>query len=212
MRSPVTHARSLAGLAVLLSLAAPASASPAAAQEAEQETTASAAQPAAGVDAGYTYRIGVGDLLRIAVWKEPELTADVQVRLDGRISVPLLGDILAEGRTLDQLTADIRTRLLRYVEVPQVTVTVREAASARFFVLGEVAASGVFPLTGRTTVIQALALAGGFREFARRDGIVIIRDHPDGQEAIPFNYRDIEAGRDLEQNLSLEPGDTILVP
>jgi polysaccharide export outer membrane protein len=158
------------------------------------------------------YYIAPGDILHITVWKEPELTADVFVRLDGRITVPLVGDIRAGGRTIEQLTTEVRTKLRAFLEVPQVTIIVSQAVSARFFVIGEVTTSGAFPMSGSTTVIQALALSGGFREFAKRDRIVIIRDRRGERRAIPFNFRDIEAGLHLEQNIVLESGDTIIVP
>lgn len=158
------------------------------------------------------YLIAPGDILRISVWKEPELTADVFVRLDGRITVPLVGDVQAAGLTPDQLTMDLRTKFRRFVESPQVTITVSQAVSARVFVLGEVVNSGAYSLTGRTTVIQALALAGGFREFAKRDQIVVIRDRNGYRKAIPFDYKQVKSGAALEQNIVLEAGDTILVP
>ena len=158
------------------------------------------------------YLIAAGDILRISVWKEPELTTDVFVRLDGRITVPLVGDVQAAGRTTEQLATEIRTKLRRFVEVPQVTITVSQAVSARVFILGEVTNSGAYPLTGRTTILQALALAGGFREFAKRDRIVVIRDRPGESKAIPFNFGEVESGKVLEQNIVLEAGDTILVP
>jgi polysaccharide export outer membrane protein len=96
--------------------------------------------------------------------------------------------------------------------MPQVTVTVSQAVSARFYVIGEVTTSGAFPLTGRITVLQALALAGGFREFAKRERIVVIREKGGERRAIPFNFRDLEAGINLEQNIVVEAGDTLIVP
>ncbi len=158
------------------------------------------------------YYIAPGDVLRIAVWKEPELTTDVYVRLDGRITVPLVGDVKAEGRTTEQLATEVRTKMRAFLEVPQVTITVSQANSARFFVIGEVTTSGAFPLAGRITILQALALAGGFREFAKRERIVVIHERHGERKAIPFNFRDLEAGIRLEQNLVLQPGDTIIVP
>jgi polysaccharide export outer membrane protein len=158
------------------------------------------------------YFIAPGDILHITVWKEPELTTDVFVRLDGRITVPLVGDIRAGGRSTEQLTTEVRTKLRAFLEVPQVTITVSQAVSARFYVIGEVTTSGAFPMSGSTTVIQALALAGGFREFAKRDRIMIIRDRRGERKAIPFNFHDVELGLHLEQNIILESGDTIIVP
>jgi polysaccharide export outer membrane protein len=158
------------------------------------------------------YYVAPGDVLRIAVWKEPELTTEVHVRLDGKITVPLVGDVKAEGRTTEQLATEVRTKMRAFLEIPQVTITVSQANSARFFVVGEVTTSGAFPLTGRITVLQALALAGGFREFAKRERIVVIHERRGERKAIPFNFRDLEAGVRLEQNIVLQPGDTIIVP
>ena len=160
----------------------------------------------------YEYLVAPGDVLKISVWREPELTTDVFVRLDGRITVPLVGDILASGRTTEQLSIEVRTKLQAFLEVPQVTITVSQATSARFFVIGEVITSGAFPLSGRTTVLQALALAGGFREFAKRERITIIRERAGTSQAILFNFRDLEAGIHLEQNIALHAGDVIIVP
>jgi polysaccharide export outer membrane protein len=158
------------------------------------------------------YRIAPGDVLHITVWNEPSLSTDAVVRLDGKITVGLLGDLQAAGRTPEELTIEIRTNLRRFLEVPQVTVSVAQAGSARFYVIGEVSISGSFAITGRITVLQALAIAGGFREFARRERIMIIRDGLQGRVAIPFNYRELEVGNKLEQDIPVEPGDIIIVP
>src|SRR5215510_5760592 len=115
------------------------------------------------------YTIGPGDVLQLFVWKEPELTRELTVRLDGRISVPLLGDVEATGRTPAQLAADLSKRFTRFLEAPQVTLGVAQANSTRFYVLGQVNKPGDFALAGRTSVLQGLALAGGFKEFAKTD-------------------------------------------
>src|SRR6185295_5761851 len=107
------------------------------------------------------------------------------------------------GRTTEQVATEIRTKLRAFLEVPLVTLTVHQAISARFYVIGEVGTSGAFPLTGRITVVQALALAGGFRTFAKRERIVIIRERQGVRSAIPFNFRDLESGVRLEQNIPL---------
>ncbi len=168
--------------------------------------------PPAPAEEVLSYSVAPGDVLRIAVWKEPELSGDVFVRLDGMITVPLVGDIRAAGKTTGQIAAEVRDGLRPFLETPQVTVTVTQAVSARFYVIGEVTTSGAFPLTGRITVLQALALAGGFREFAKRERIVVIREARGERKAIPFNFRDLEAGINLEQNIVVEAGDTVIVP
>ena len=170
-----------------------------------------ASQPAAPPEMS-PYYVAPGDVLRVAVWKEPELTTDVFVRLDGRITVPLVGDVKAAGRTTEELTNEIRTRLRAFLEVPQVTITVSQAVSTRFYVIGQVTTSGAFALNSRITVAQALALAGGFREFAKRDRVMLLRENRGERKAIPFNFRDLELGTNLDQNIVLESGDTIIVP
>lgn len=170
-----------------------------------------ASQPAAPPEMS-PYYVAPGDVLRVAVWKEPELTTDVFVRLDGRITVPLVGDVKAAGRTTEELTNEIRTRLRAFLEVPQVTITVSQAVSTRFYVIGQVTTSGAFPLNSRVTIAQALALAGGFREFAKRDRVMLLRENRGERKAIPFNFRDLELGTNLDQNIVLESGDTIIVP
>jgi polysaccharide export outer membrane protein len=148
-------------------------------------------------------------VLQIVVRKEPELSRDALVRLDGRITVPLLGDLEVAGRTPKEVSDDIARGLARFVSAPSVTVAVGQATSARAYVIGQVVRSGEIPLSVPLTVVQALALAGGFKEFAKKDAILVVgRD----RKVTPFDYKKFEAGRDLEQNVGLKPGDTIVVP
>jgi polysaccharide export outer membrane protein len=158
-------------------------------------------------DAGYA--IGPSDVLQVNVWKEPELTREVTVRIDGMITVPLLGDVQAAGQTPRKLAEVLRAGLEQFIEAPRVTVGLGQTNSARFYVLGQVGRSGEFLMSGRTTVLQALALAGGFRDFAKTESIVIVRRD---QTVIPVNYKRITDGRDLTQNVVLLPEDTIVVP
>ena len=166
------------------------------------------ARPAPPAPSG-SYTIGPADLLQITVWKEPDLTRDVTVRFDGMITIPLVGDVQAAGRTPGELADSLAEGLKRFIEVPRVTVAVSQPMSAHFFVVGQVTKSGEFPLTGRTTVLQGLALAGGFKEFAKPEGIVIVRQD---QTVVPVNYKRIADGKDVSQNVLLGPGDTIVVP
>jgi polysaccharide biosynthesis/export protein len=195
------HLRSLT--AALLGLTAVLSAQPAGAQ-------APPARSPEQVEGDYV--IGPGDVLQIFVWKEPDLTRDVTVRVDGKITVPLLGDLAAAGRTPQQLGTDLGKALGKFLASPQVTLGVSQANSSRFYVMGQVNAPGVFPLAGKVTVLQGLALAGGLREFAKSDGIQIIRQAQGTQTFLPVNYKKLEDGRDISQNILLRPGDTILVP
>jgi polysaccharide export outer membrane protein len=167
---------------------------------------------AAAPPATDAYVIGAGDVLQVFVWKEPDLTRDVTVRLDGRITLPLLGDVVAAGRTPPELSAELGKQLARFVDAPMVTLGVAQATSARVYVLGQVAQPGTFPLTGRTTVLQALALAGGLREFVKPDRILVIREEPGLRAPLIVNYKRLEAGSDITQNIVLKAGDTILVP
>jgi polysaccharide export outer membrane protein len=155
------------------------------------------------------YTIGPGDVLHITVWKEPDLTLDVTVRFDGMVTVPLLGDQQAAGRLPAELAESLAKGLARFVEAPRVTVSVIQANSARFYVMGQVVKPGEFPLSSHTTLLQALALAGGFKEFAKADSIVIVRAD---QTVVPVNYKRIADGKDASQNVGLGPGDTVVVP
>jgi polysaccharide export outer membrane protein len=178
----------------------------------EQEQAEEEQETAPRLDRSLKYTIQPMDKIRVMVWREPELTGDYLVRLDGQVTVPLLGDIPAAGRAPAQLSLELREKMQTFLERPVVAVAVVEANSARFFVIGQVGRSGVYPMFGRTTILQALALAGGFREFAKRDRIVIIRQTSGQMISIPFNYKSLEGGKNLEQNIALEPGDTVVVP
>jgi polysaccharide export outer membrane protein len=160
------------------------------------------------------YAIQPGDVIHIVVWKEDALTGDHTVRLDGNVTIPLLGDIKASGRLPRDLAKDISEALKIFIERPIVTVGILTANNARFFVIGKVMISGTFPMFGRTSVVQGLALAGGFQEFAKKSRIRILRFSGDARQqvSIPFNFDDIESGLNLEQNIVLLPGDTIIVP
>lgn len=201
--------------AVGLVVAASSFAGAAAAEPQTVAPVASGAQDAASAAVAPTepsrtepYKIGPADVLQVNVWKEPDLTRDFEVRLDGMITLPLVGDIPAAGRTPTQLADTLAKSLERFIEAPRVTVGVR-ANSARFYVVGQVTKSGEFPMNGRTTVVQGLALAGGFKEFAKTEGIVIIRQD---QSVLQVNYKRIAEGKEISQNVFLAPGDTVVVP
>jgi len=177
-----------------------------------QEESAQAPVTPSDAPADESYLIAPGDVLSLYVWQEPELSANLRVRLDGKITVRLIGDVHAEGRTTEELSTEVASRLEELLEVPIVTVGIEDAASAQIFVIGEVRSSGAFQLIGTTTVAQAIALAGGFSEFAKRERIRIIRRLDSGQVAIPFDFNDLGRGKNLAQNLELKAGDTIIVP
>jgi polysaccharide export outer membrane protein len=157
------------------------------------------------------YRLSIGDKLRVEVYREPQLSQSVEVRPDGKITLPLVGDVTASGTTPRELADTLTERLREYVTTPVVTVIVAEATPPAVYVMGEVNAPGMQPLRTPTTVLQALAMAGGFKEFANTKKIKILRRGEDGAvETLTFNYKDaVEARRDP---LYLKAGDTVIVP
>lgn len=160
------------------------------------------------------YVLGPEDLLEITVWKNADLSKLVQVRPDGRVSLPLIGDVLAVGRTTTQLTEEISTRLKAFMENPTVSIVVKEVNSYTIYVLGEVAKPGKYPLKTKTTLLQAITLASGFTPTAARNKIVVFRFGKDGeaQTKIKASYDDIVLRDGSDQNLVLKPGDQIVVP
>lgn len=166
----------------------------------------------ATVDTDPAYKIGPQDVLRIDVWKEPDISRQVPVRPDGKITLPLLNDVQAAGLTPVQLAAKITEGLKKYITSPQVTVGVTEINSRRIFVTGEVAHSGAFPLLPNMTVLQALSSSGGFTQFARTKNIYVLRMEDGKQVKHPFNYKDAVSGKHPEENIMLQGGDVIVVP
>jgi len=157
--------------------------------------------------------IGNDDVLAISVWKEPELTKAVPVRSDGRISLPLVGEMQAAGRSPLQLEQDITAKLKNFITTPEVTVIVQQVNSRKYNMLGEVTKPGSYPLVTSMTIMDAIAAAGGFRDFAKKTGVYVLRKNPDGSEShLKFNYKDFIKGKDSSQNIKLEPNDTIIVP
>jgi polysaccharide biosynthesis/export protein len=162
---------------------------------------------------GPTYIIRPDDVLDISVWHQADLSfRGLPVRPDGKISLPLINDVRAAGLTAMQLGQSITDKLKSYVKDPLVTVVVTAVNSQRYYVMGEVAHTGVFPLLPNLTVLQALSAAGGFSQFAKPKGIYILRTVNGKQEKFPFNYRDVVRGKDLQENIELRPGDMIVVP
>ena len=160
-----------------------------------------------------SYLIGNGDILEIVTWKEPDFSREeIIVRLDGNISFPLLDDVMAAGKTPTQLKLDIQAGLKEFVAEPHVTVTVRSAASKRFYILGEVVNTGEYPLTKNLTVLQAFTLAGGFTEWASKKEIILFRRNQGKETVIRIDYKDIVKGKDFSQNVEIKADDTIVVP
>ncbi len=160
-----------------------------------------------------TFVIGNDDVLAINVWKETEVSRSVPVRSDGKISLPLVGEVQATGQTPAKLEQEIASRLKNYISEPEVTVIVQQINSQKFNVLGMVNKPGSFVLSGSTTVLDALALAGGFRDFAKQKNIYVLRQGANGnQSRLSFNYKEVVKGINPGQNVKLQPRDTIVVP
>ena len=213
------------GCAVALALAV---AVPAGAQQQQQvvppATPAAAPAPApapavtpapvvpAGVELPAGYVVGPEDVLTIVVWREKDLSSDVTVRPDGRITLPLINDVVAQGLTPDQLRDQLKAQFDKYVEDSSVSVVVKQINSRKVFITGMVGKPGAYPLTSTMTVLQLISLAGSLREFTSGKNILIIRDEGGKQKALKFNYEEVREGTRLEQNIQLKPGDTVVVP
>lgn len=194
-------ALSVAGLAQDANTAPPAAAKP---------------EPASQVSTGVradAYVIGAEDVLDINVWKEPEMSKTVPVRPDGMISLPLIGEVKAAGYTPVQLQGLLADSMKKIISDPQVTVLVEKVSSLNFNIVGQVAKPGYYPLTRRLTLLDAIALAGGFKDFAKTKKIYVLRTAANGSEQrIPFNYNQVIKGQNPQQNIELQPRDTIVVP
>lgn len=162
--------------------------------------------------AGKDYVIGADDVLDVSVWKEQELTRSLQVRPDGKISMPLLGDVQAAGLTPGQLAQNVSDKLKKYLTAPQVTVILTQINSQRVYVMGEVTRPGAYPVLPGMTVLQAISSAGGLTPFANSKKIFLMRDENHIQTKYPFSYKEVLDGRKAEENLPVKAGDTIVVP
>ena len=185
----------------------------------QSDATVQTAVPNQLSDSGATkphddsFVIGNDDLLAINVWKEPDISRSVPVRSDGKISLPLVGEVKAAGETPLKLEQDLAARLKNYIDEPEVTVIVQQINSQKFNILGQVNHAGSFTLANAATVLDAIALAGGFRDFAKQKSIYVLRTNADGTETrIPFNYKQVVKGRNPAQNIKLQPRDTVVVP
>ena len=158
------------------------------------------------------YVIGPEDVLGVLFWRDEDMSGDVTVRPDGIITLPLLGEVTAAGRSPVALAAYIQEAAGKYLTDPNVTVLVRQSNSRKVFITGLVLKPGTYPLTGPRTVMQALSMAGGVLEYADAQKVTILREEAEGTVAYRFNYKDVSNGRRLEQNIPLQPGDTIVVP
>ena len=160
---------------------------------------------------GPSYLIGAEDTLHVSVWKEPDLTATLPVRSDGKISLPLLNDVQAAGLTPMQLAASLTEKLKKYLDDPRVAVVVTQMNSQRFFATGEVQHTGAMPLLPNMTVLQGLATSG-LTQFANTKKIYVLRSVNGVQQKLSVNYEHLIKGQEMGQNIVLKPGDTIVVP
>jgi polysaccharide export outer membrane protein len=176
----------------------------------QPDAVKAAAPPSTSSD---EFIIGPGDVLAINVWKETDISKVIPVRSDGRISLPLIGELQSSGLTPKQLEAEITRRLKDYVADPSVTVVVQEIRSQKINVLGMVARPGSYAITNSLTVLDAIALAGGFRDFAKKKSIYVLRQSTNGnQSRLPFNYKEVIKGVNPAQNVKLQPQDTVVIP
>ncbi len=166
--------------------------------------------PALEIPPGYT--IGADDVLNVMFWRDKEMTADVVVRPDGRITLPLVNDVIAAGLTPEQLRDRVRAEASKFVEEPSVTVVVKQINSRRVFITGLVGKPGAYPMTRAITVLQLISIAGGLDEFANVKKIMIMRNDGGRQISMKFNYADVRQGKNLQQNIELQAGDTVVVP
>lgn len=192
-------------------------ASPAAGQEPGTRPAAQPAAPSAGATGSVAstpadYVVGAEDVLGVFFWREKDMSADVVVRPDGKISLPLLNDVEVEGLTPDQVRQKVTELARRYIEDPNATIVVRQINSRKVYITGNVERPGTFPLLRPTTLLQLIALAGGLREFANAGDIVLVRTEGSRQESFTFNYDQMKNRKNLSQNIFLKPGDTVIVP
>lgn len=173
-------------------------------------TSTPAPKPGATAAAANDYRLVTGDKLRVEVYNQPQVSQTLQIRPDGKITLPLIGDVAATGRTSAELTSTITTALGEYMKNPAVTVIVMETTPQTIYVMGEVNAPGPQAMKGEISILQALASAGGFKDFAKRSSIKVLRPGPTGNTTLEFNYKDAIKGE--AKILMLKPGDTVIVP
>ncbi len=193
-------------------LAAATPASPLLALAPQQPSPAPTAPAGPTVKPPPDYVIGPEDVLGVMFWRDKDMTTDVTVRPDGKITLPLVGDLQAAGLSPEGLAQEITKAATKFIEAPSITVVVRQINSRKVFITGEVAHPGAYPLLAPMTVMQLIALAGGLSEYADKGSISILRVEAGRTLSFRFNYGDVSKGKHLAQNRSLKPGDTVVVP
>ena len=178
----------------------------------DASTTSATSATATAKPHDNSFVIGNDDVLAINVWKEPDISRSIPVRSDGKISLPLVGEVQAAGLTPLKLETDITSKLRNYISEPEVTVMVQQVNSQKFNILGQVAKPGSYVIANSPTVLDAIAMAGGFRDFAKKKSVYVLRQSSGSESRLPFNYKDVSQGKNMSQNIKLQPGDTIIVP
>ena len=173
-------------------------------------SSGAAATAAAALPTGYV--IGPSDVLSIVFWRDKDMSADVTVRPDGKITLPLLNEVAAGGYTPEELRVRLVEAAKKFIEDPNATVAVKEVHSRNVFITGNVAKPASYPLTNDMTALQLIALAGGLFEYADASSIVIIRNESGHTQYLKFNYKDVIKQKNVKQNIALKPGDTVVVP
>jgi polysaccharide biosynthesis/export protein len=205
---------SVTRIAIGVALSAAVAGHPATAQQAADKVSpavgTTASPPAPSLPPGYV--IGVQDVLSIVFWRDKEMSADVVVRPDGKISLPLLNEVQAAGFTPEQLRANLTEAAAKFVEEPTATVVVKEIHSRNVYITGNVAKPATYPLSADMNVLQLIALAGGLQEYADAKNILVIRTEDGRQQYHKFNYKEVVKQVHPEQNIVLKPGDTVVVP
>ena len=199
------------GLTAGVAAQAPSTSQPAKRGPSSPANTAASAPARVVVNTPPGYVIGTDDLLTVRFWGDAEMSVDVVVRPDGKISLPLLNDVDAIGLTPEQLGASVEKAAAKFIAEPDATVIVREIRSRKVFVIGQVAKPGAIPLNTDMNVLQALATAGGVLEYANKSDIVIIRREAGRDKRLKFNYNEVVRGKNLQQNIQLVPNDTVVV-
>ena len=161
---------------------------------------------------GQDYRIGAEDVIEVSVWKEPDFSREVVVRPDGKISLPVIGDVQAEGLAPEALTKNLEEALAQYIKTPKVSVIVKQINSQKVYVLGQVQSPGVIPLQGEMTLLQAIAQAGGFAEWAKKGDVILLRKTNEGDQRIVVNLNKVIRGKEGGDDVRLQAGDKIIVP
>ena len=206
-----TAALLLCGLTAAAGAQAPSTSAPGAAAKAPAAAPTSTAT-SASASLPTDYVIGPDDVLTVVFWRDKEMSSEVAVRPDGKVSLPLVNELMAAGLTPEQFRLKVTEAAVQFVEDPTVSIIVKQINSRKVFITGQVSRPGPYPLAGPTTVVQLIAMAGGVQEYADEKNISIMRTENGQPVSLKFNYEEVKKRKNLQQNVQLKPGDTIIVP